>query len=43
MVLLKQRYDLLLLFRSQLHIFRQADKFLVNRLWRMDMLKLLTR
>jgi hypothetical protein len=42
-VLLKQRPDLLLLFRSQLQIFRKARKFLVDRLRRMDMLKLLTR
>ena len=43
MVILKQRSDLLLLFRSQLQIFRKASKFLVDRLWRMDVLKLLTR
>jgi hypothetical protein len=43
MVLLQQRPDLLLLLRSQLQIFRQASKFLVNRLWRVDMLKLFTR
>jgi len=42
-VLLKQRPDLLLLFRSQLQIFRQASKFLVDRLRRMDVLKLLAR
>jgi hypothetical protein len=30
MMLLKQRPDLLLLFRSQLQIFRKASKFLVN-------------
>jgi hypothetical protein len=42
-VLLKQRPDLPLLFRSQLQIFRKASKFLVDRLRRMDMLKLLTR
>jgi hypothetical protein len=42
-VLLKQRLDLPLLFRSQLQIFRKASKFLVDRLRRMDMLKLLTR
>jgi len=42
-VLLKQRPDLLLLFRSQLQIFRKASKFLVDRLRRMNMLKLLTR
>jgi hypothetical protein len=41
-VLIKQRPDLLLL-RSQLQIFRKASKSLVNRLRRMDMLKLLTR
>ena len=43
MVLFKERPDLLLLFTSQLHIFRKASKFLVDRLRRMDMLKLLTR
>ena len=42
-VLLKQRPDLLLLFRSQLQIFRKASKFLVDRLRRMNILKLLTR
>ena len=42
-VLLKQRPDLLLLFRSQLQIFRQFSKFLVDRFRRMDTLKLLTR
>jgi hypothetical protein len=42
-VLIKQRPDLLLLLRSQLQIFRKASKSLVNRLRRMDMLKLLTR
>jgi hypothetical protein len=42
-VLLKQGPDLLLLFRSQLQIFAKASKFLVDRLRRMDMLKLLTR
>jgi hypothetical protein len=42
-VLLKQRPNLLLLFRSQLQIFRKPSKFLVDRLRRMDMLKLLTR
>jgi hypothetical protein len=42
-VLLKQRPDLLPLFRSQLQIFRKASKFLIDRLRRMDMLKLLTR
>jgi hypothetical protein len=43
MVLLKQRPDLMLLFRSQLQILRKASKFPVDRLRRMDMLKLLTR
>jgi hypothetical protein len=43
MVLLKQRPDLLLLFRSQLQIFSKASKFLVDGLRRMDVLKLLTR
>ncbi|RZU42166.1 hypothetical protein BDD14_3713 [Edaphobacter modestus] len=42
-VLVKQGSDLLLLFRSQLQIFRKPSKFLVNRLSRMEMLKLLTR
>jgi hypothetical protein len=42
-VLLKQRPHLLLLFRSQLQIFRKASKFLVDRLRCMDMLKLLAR
>jgi hypothetical protein len=42
-VLVKQRPDLLLLFRSQLQIFREASKLLVDRLRRMDLLKLLTR
>ena len=42
-VLLKPRPDLLLLFRSQLQIFRKASKFLVDRLRPMDVLKLLTR
>ena len=42
-VLLKQRPDLVPLFRSQLQLFRKAGKFLVDRLRRMDMLKLLTR
>jgi len=42
-VLLKERPDLLLLFLSQLQIFRKASKFLVHRLRRMDTLKLLTR
>ncbi|PYY13864.1 MAG: hypothetical protein DMG61_11910 [Acidobacteria bacterium] len=40
-VLLKERPDLLLLFLSQLQIFRKASKFLVDRLRRMDLLKLL--
>jgi hypothetical protein len=43
MVLLKESPDLLLLFRSQLQISRQTSKLLVNRLWCMDMLKLLAR
>jgi hypothetical protein len=43
MVLFKKRPDLLLLFRSQFEIFREAGKFLVNRLRRMDILKLLAR
>jgi len=43
MVLLKQRPHLQLLFRSQLQIFRKASEFLINRLRRMDMLKLLAR
>ena len=43
MKLLKQRTGLLLLFQGQLQIFREASKFLVDRLRRMDMLKLLTR
>jgi hypothetical protein len=42
-VLVKQGPDLLLLFRSQLQIFRKPSKFLVDRLRRMDMLKLLAR
>jgi hypothetical protein len=42
-VLVQQRPDLLLLFRSQLQIFRKPSKLLVDRLRRMDMLKLLTR
>ena len=37
-VLLKQRPNVLLLFRSQLHILREASKFLVHRLRRMDSL-----
>jgi hypothetical protein len=43
MVLLKHRPDPLLLFRSQLQIFRKAGKFLIDRLRRMDLPKLLTR
>jgi hypothetical protein len=43
MVLLKQGPNLLLLFGSQLQILRKASKLLVDRLWRMDILKLLTR
>jgi hypothetical protein len=42
-VLLKQRPDPLLLVRGQLQIFRKSSKFLVDRLWGVDMLKLLTR
>jgi hypothetical protein len=42
-VLLKQSPDLLLFFRSQLQIFRKVSEFLLDRLRRMDMLKLLTR
>jgi hypothetical protein len=42
-VLLQQRPDLLLLFRSQLQIFGKPSKFLVDGLRRMDVLKLLTR
>jgi hypothetical protein len=42
-VLLKQRPDLLLLFRSQFQIFRKTGKFLVDRLWRMNTLELLAR
>ena len=42
-VLLKQRPDMLLLFRSQFQIFRQVSKFLIDRLRRMDVLRLLTR
>jgi hypothetical protein len=41
-VRLKQRPHLLLLFRSQLEIFRKAGKFLVDRLGRMNTLKLVT-
>jgi hypothetical protein len=43
MVLLKQRPDLFLLFESQFQILRKLSKFLVDRLRRMEMLKLLTR
>ncbi len=42
-VLVEQRPDLLLLFRGQLQIFRKASEFLIDRLRRMDLLKLLTR
>jgi hypothetical protein len=42
-VILKQRPDLLLLFRIQFQIFGKTSKFLVDRLGRMDMLQLLTR
>jgi hypothetical protein len=42
-MLVEQRPNLLLLFRGQLQIFRKASKFLVDRLRRMDLLKLLTR
>jgi hypothetical protein len=42
-VLHKQGPDLLILFRSQLQIFRKASKFLADRLGPIDMLKLLTR
>jgi hypothetical protein len=42
-VLLKQRPNLLLLFRSQLQIFRKVSELFVDRLRRMDLLKLLTR
>jgi len=41
-MVLKQRPDPLLLFRSQFQIFSKASKFLVDRLRRMDMLQLLT-
>jgi hypothetical protein len=41
-VLLEQRPDLLLLLWSQLQILRKPSKFLVHRLRRMDLLKLLT-
>ena len=42
-VLLKQSPNLLLLFRGQLEVFCKTSKFLVDRLWSMNMLKLLTR
>jgi hypothetical protein len=42
-VLVEQRPDLLLLFRSQLQILRKVSKFLIDRLRRVDTLKLLTR
>jgi hypothetical protein len=42
-VLLKQRPDLLLLYRSQSQVFRKPSKFLIDGLRRMNMLKLLTR
>jgi hypothetical protein len=42
-VLVKQMPDLQLLFRSQLQIFCKASELLVDRLQRVDMLKLLTR
>jgi hypothetical protein len=42
-VLLKQRPDLLLLYRNQFQVFRKPSKLLVDGLRRMDMLKLLTR
>ena len=43
MVLFKQRPHLLLLFWRQLQIIRKSSKFLVDRLWRMDIPKLLAR
>jgi len=43
MMLLKQRAHLLLLFRSQLQIFRELSKFFVNRFRRVGALALLTR
>jgi hypothetical protein len=43
LVLVKRRPDLLLLLRSQLQIFRKPSKFLIDRLRRMDVLKLLAR
>jgi hypothetical protein len=42
-VLHKQRPNLLLLFPSQLQIFREMGKFLIDRLRSMDVLKLLSR
>ena len=42
MVLFEKRPDLLLLFWSQFEVFRKVSKFLVDRLWRIDTLKLLT-
>lgn len=42
-MLLKQRPDLQLLLRSQFQISRKASKLLVDRLRRMNILKLLTR
>lgn len=42
-VLLKQNSDLVLLWLSQLQILCQSSQLLVDRLRRMDMLKLLTR
>ena len=42
-VLLQQTPYLSLLFRRQLQILRKAGELLVDRLQRMDMLKLLTR
>ncbi len=43
MVLHKQQPDLTLLLLCQLQVFREPSKFLVDRLRRMDSLKLLTR
>ena len=43
MVLVKQRPDLLLLFRSQLQIFCKEGKFLVDRLRRMNIPRFPTR
>ena len=42
-VFLKQKPDLLLLFRRQFQISRKASKFLVNRLSRVGILPLLMR